>query len=60
MNIELHRIKVRDLVDGYVDDAESGVRGYVVRLDIRISSRWSEYNGKCRLLYRRDTEDTNS
>ena len=35
MNIELHRIKVRDLVDGYVDDAESGVRGYGGRLDIR-------------------------
>lgn len=24
MKIELHRIKIRDLVDGYVDDAESG------------------------------------
>ena len=35
MNIELHRIKVRDLVAVYVDDAESGVRGYGGRLDIR-------------------------
>ena len=35
MKIELHRIKIRDLVDGYVDDAESGVRGYGGRLDIR-------------------------
>lgn len=35
MNIELHRITVRELVEGYVDDAESGVRGFGGRLDIR-------------------------
>ena len=35
MKIELHRIKIRELVEGYVDDAESGVRGYGGRLDIR-------------------------
>ena len=35
MKIELHRIKIRDLVDGYVDDAESGVRGFLGLLDIR-------------------------
>ncbi len=35
MTIELHRITVRELVEGYVDDAETGVRGYGGRLDIR-------------------------
>jgi hypothetical protein len=35
MKIELHRIKIRDLVDGYVDDAESGVRGFLGLLDMR-------------------------
>ena len=35
MKIELHRIAVRELVDGYVDDEEAGVRGYGGRLDIR-------------------------
>ena len=35
MKIELHRIKLRDLVDGYVDDAESGVWGCRGLLDIR-------------------------
>lgn len=35
MKIELHRITVRELVEGYVDDAESGVRGYGGKLDIR-------------------------
>ena len=35
MKIELHRITVRELVDGYVDDVENGVRGYGGRLDIR-------------------------
>ena len=35
MMIELHRITVRELVDGYVDDVENGVRGYGGRLDIR-------------------------
>ena len=35
MKIELKKITVRELVDGYVDDAESGVRGYGGKLDIR-------------------------
>ena len=35
MKIELHKITVRELVEGYVDDAESGVRGYGGSLDIR-------------------------
>lgn len=35
MKIELHTIKIRDLVDGYVDDAESGVKGFGGKLDIR-------------------------
>ena len=39
MKIELHRIKIRDLVDGYVDDEESGVRGFLGLLDIRPAER---------------------
>ena len=35
MKIELHRIPIRELIEGYVDDAESGVRGCGGRLDIR-------------------------
>ncbi|MBQ7190755.1 MAG: DUF262 domain-containing protein [Kiritimatiellae bacterium] len=35
MKIELHRITIRELVEGYVDDVENGVRGYGGRLDIR-------------------------
>lgn len=35
MKIELHKIKIRDLVEGYIDDAETGVRGFGGRLDIR-------------------------
>ena len=35
MTIELHKITVRELVDGYVDDVDCGVRGYGGRLDIR-------------------------
>ena len=35
MKIELHKITIRELVEGYMDDAESGVRGYGGRLDIR-------------------------
>lgn len=35
MNIDLHRISVRDVVKGYVDDGEGGVRGYGGKLDIR-------------------------
>ena len=35
MEIELKRIPVRDLYEGYEDDAEGGVRGYNGKLDIR-------------------------
>lgn len=35
MEIELKKIHVRDLYEGYVDDAEGGVRGYNGSLDIR-------------------------
>ena len=35
MKIELQKIKIRELVAGYADDPETGVRGYGGRLDIR-------------------------
>ena len=38
MDIKLHKISVRDLVDGYIDEgdgSEQGIRGYGGRLDIR-------------------------
>ena len=35
MDIILHQIKVRDLVEGYVDNQENGVRAYGGRLDVR-------------------------
>ena len=35
MKIELKKITVRDLVAGYSDDGEGGVRGYGGKLDIR-------------------------
>jgi len=35
MKIELHEIPVRDVFDGYEDNAESGVVGFGGRLDIR-------------------------
>ena len=35
MKIELHRIPVREVVAGYVDSAENGVRGFGGRLNIR-------------------------
>ncbi len=35
MEITLHQIKVRDLVEGYLDSAEDGVRAYGGRLDVR-------------------------
>ena len=35
MKIELHKIKIRDLVEGYVDDVENGVRAFGGRLDVR-------------------------
>jgi len=35
MKIELHKIKVREVVEGYRDNAEEGVVGYGGKLDIR-------------------------
>ena len=35
MKIALTKITVRDLVQGYIDDGEGGVRGYGGKLDIR-------------------------
>ena len=35
MKITLKTIKVRDLVEGYVDNDEAGVTGYGGKLDIR-------------------------
>lgn len=35
MKIELHKIKIRDVIAGYVDSAEEGVVAYNGRLDIR-------------------------
>ena len=35
MEIKLHEIKVRDVVEGYVDNQEDGVVGYGGKLDIR-------------------------
>ena len=35
MNIQLQSIMVRDLVSGYMNDPDHGVRGYGGRLDIR-------------------------
>ncbi len=35
MKITLHEIKVKDLVEGYLDSAEDGVRAYGGRLDVR-------------------------
>ncbi|MBQ8126216.1 MAG: DUF262 domain-containing protein [Kiritimatiellae bacterium] len=35
MKIELHGIRIRELVEGYADDPEQGVRAYGGRLDVR-------------------------
>lgn len=35
MKIKLHEITIRDLVEDYIDEGESGVTGYGGRLDIR-------------------------
>ncbi len=35
MKIELHKIKVKDVINGYVDSGEEGVVGYGGRLNIR-------------------------
>lgn len=35
MDIELHKIQIRDIVNGYVDSQENGVVGYGGKLNIR-------------------------
>ena len=35
MNIQLQQITIRELAEGFIDDAEGGVRGYGGRLNIR-------------------------
>lgn len=35
MRIVLHEIKIREIIDGYVDSQENGVVGYGGRLNIR-------------------------
>lgn len=49
MKIELHEITIREVVEGYVDNAEEGVIGYGGRLDIRPKyQREFIYDGKKR------------
>jgi len=49
MRIELHRMKVRDVVDGYKDSAEEGVVAYEGKLNIRPKyQREFVYSGKQR------------
>ena len=35
MQIELKSIKIQDLIDGYINDPDTGVKGYHGKLDIR-------------------------
>ena len=35
MKIELHRIKIRDVYEGYINNDEEGVVGYSGKLNIR-------------------------
>ena len=35
MKIDLHKIKIREVIDGYKDSAEEGVVAYGGRLDVR-------------------------
>ncbi len=49
MKIELHRMKVRDVIDGYKDNAEEGVVAYGGKLNIRPKyQREFVYSGKQR------------
>ena len=49
MEIELKKIAVRELTDGYVDTQEEGVRGYGGKLDIRpVYQREFVYTGRQR------------
>lgn len=38
MNIEPKRIKIADLIDGYSNDPDTGVKGYGGRLDLILCS----------------------
>ena len=47
MKIELHKITVRELTEGYVDNQEAGVKAYGGKLDVRPSfQREFVYNDK--------------
>ena len=35
MDIDLKKVKIADLIDGYVNDPDTGVRGFSGKLDIR-------------------------
>ena len=35
MDIDLKKVKIAELIDGYVNDPDAGVRGYGGKLDIR-------------------------
>lgn len=35
MDIDLKKVKIADLIDGYVNDPDAGVRGFGGNLDIR-------------------------
>ena len=35
MQIELKSIRIRDLIDGYINEPDTGVKGYHGKLDIR-------------------------
>ena len=35
MKIDLHEIRIREIVNGYIDSAENGVVGYGGKLNIR-------------------------
>ena len=49
MKIELHKIPVREVVDGYQDNAEEGVVAYGGKLDVRPKyQREFVYTGKQR------------
>ena len=49
MKIDLHKIKIRDVVAGYTDSAEEGVTAYDGKLDIRPKyQREFVYSGKQR------------
>ena len=41
MEIKLHKITVRDLANGYVDNAENGVIAFSGKLDVRPSYQLS-------------------